>query len=207
MAEADEALVFVAGEPALLLSRGEAAWREAVRGCGLSNLRSPRFHFIVTSWRRGGNQFDLDNLVDPVLAAVGARPPDRVSVWATVEVGIHPGVVITDAPPPPPPASSVTLHLATAPSRSVRTSECLAELLDQAPVGTEEPCGCSLILGPDTTGVVFGFDGPIKPTIDALWPLLGGAAHAPADHRIRDLRVSRDPLRAGVQVALWPLPN
>lgn len=34
---------------------------------------------------RGGNRFDLDNLVDPVLSVVGALPPLRRSVWATVD--------------------------------------------------------------------------------------------------------------------------
>jgi hypothetical protein len=62
-----------------------------------------------------------------------------------------------------------------------------------------------LTLGVDTPGLVFGFEGPIKPTIDAMWPLLGGAAHSPADHPIRDLRVRTNPSATGVIVALWPL--
>ncbi len=165
---------------------------------------APRLRFVVSSWWRGGNRFDLDNLVDPVLAAVGVRPSERTSLWATVEVGSEPGVHITEAPPPPAPTSAVTVQLANAPQRSVRTAGRLAELVDHAPLGADEPCGCSLTLGRDTAGVVFGFEGPIKPTIDALWPLLGGAAHAPADHRIRDLRVSLDESQTGVLIALWP---
>jgi hypothetical protein len=51
----------------------------------------------------------------------------------------------------------------------------------------------TLILGTGTSGLIFGFDGPIKPTIDAPSPLLGGTSHAPADHRVRDLRVMVDP--------------
>jgi hypothetical protein len=200
-------MVFVAGEPALLLSRGEPAWRDAVRACGLQDLRSPRFRFVVASWRRGGNRFDLDNLVDPVLAAVGAHPSDRTSLWATVEVGGEPGVDITEEPPPPASNPAVTVRLTNGPRRSVRTTEMLAELADQSPLGLDEPCGCSLTLGHDTAGVVFGFDGPIKPTIDALWPILGGAAHAPADHRIRDLRVSRDLSQTGVLVSVWSIES
>ncbi|MEW6280378.1 MAG: hypothetical protein AB1758_17240 [Candidatus Eremiobacterota bacterium] len=37
----------------------------------------------------------------------------------------------------------------------------------------------------------FGFTGFIKPTIDQLWPVLGGAPGKPEDHRIRRLVVSR----------------
>lgn len=198
-------VAFVHGEPALLLSRGEAVWQDNVRGCGVGNLVDIRLRFIVSSWRRGGNLFDLDNLVDPVLSVVGAPEARRRSVWAAVEVGDEPGVEISATPPPPAPQGATTVHLRAAPRRSMRTAERLAELVDHAPIGIDEPCGCSLTLGSDTPGLVFGFEGPIKPTIDALWPLLGGAAHSPDDHRIRDLRVRNDPSATGVIVALWSL--
>ena len=197
--------VFVAGEPALLLARGESAWRELIRGSGLVGLKMPRLRFLVTSWRRGGHRFDLDNLVDPVLAVVGAPPSERRSVWATVHVAREPGVEIKEQEPPPPPVDAATVHLAAPPRRSVRTDVCLPELIDYVPLGVDEPCGCSLVLGRDTGGITFGFEGPVKPTIDALWPLLGGTAHAPADHRIQDLRVAYDPAMTGVSVALWAL--
>jgi hypothetical protein len=147
--------------------------------------------------RRGGNRFELDNLVDLVLTAVGARPSDHTSLWATVDAGGEPGVEIAEQRPLSPPGSAVAVKLESAPQRSVRTTERLAELVEHAPLVGDEPCGCFLTLGRDTAGVVFGFEGPIKPTIDALWPHLGGAAHSPADHRIRDLRVSRDESQTG----------
>ena len=139
--------VFVPGEPALLLSRGEQTWRELVRRCGLVDLRAPRFRFIVSSWRRGGHLFDLDNLVDPVLAVVGARPTERQSLWATVELGDDAGVEITEGAPPPPRSSSTCVVLASAPARSIRTEERLTELVDHTPLGSDEPCGCELVLG------------------------------------------------------------
>lgn len=196
---------FVHGEPGLVLSRGEAAWRDSVRGCGVVDLVDIRLRLVVSSWRRGGNVFDLDNLVDPVIPIVAAPEAQWRSVWAVVEVGGQPGVEISARPPPPVPPSATTVHLRAAPRRSVRTTERLAELVDHAPIGVDEACGCSLTLGVDTPGLVFGFEGPIKPTIDAMWPLLGGAAHSPADHPIRDLRVRTNPSATGVIVALWPL--
>lgn len=197
--------VFVEGEPALLLARGERAWRELVSACGLAALRRPRLRFVVSSWRRGGHRFDLDNLVDPVLGAVSAPAGDRQSVWATVEIGPKPGVAISEQTPPAAPTDATTVHLAGPPQRSLRTIERLAELVDHMQLGADEPCACALTLGADTRGLVFGFEGPIKPTIDALWPLLGGVAHAPADHRIQDLRVTTDATRMGISVALWLL--
>lgn len=195
--------MFVAGEPKLLLTKGEAEWRQTVRGSGLVDLRSPRFRFVVSSWLRRGHRFDLDNLVEPVLAEVGALPAELQTVWASMEVGDETGVEITEEPPPAPPPSALTFKLDRTPRGSVRVSEPLAELTGSAPVGVDEPCGCELILGSDSRGVVFGFEGPVKPTIDALWPILGGSAHAPADWRVRDLRVARDAEMSGVRVSIW----
>lgn len=162
--------------------------------------------FIVSSWLRGGNTFDLDNLIHPVIAAMGSPEQAQTSVWATIEVGDVPGVDIGERVPPPSPPGSVRFHLADPPRRSVRSNEILAELGDAQILGEDEPVGCSLVLGADVSGIVFGFEGVIKPTIDSLWPVLGGAAHSPSDHRIRDLRVRTDPSIRGLDVALWLSP-
>lgn len=119
----DSPAAFVAGEPALLLSRGESAWRDAVRSCGVTGLVDVRLRFVVRSWHRAGNRFDLDNLVDPVLGVVAAVPPLRHSTWATVETGDAPGVEISATAPPPAPPDATTVHIASVPLRSVRTTE------------------------------------------------------------------------------------
>jgi hypothetical protein len=178
-----------------------------VRAVGKAGLQNPRLRFVVSSWRRGGHRFDLDNLVDPVLAVVGAPVAERRSVWATVETAEQPGVAISERPPPPAPPHATKVHLAAPPRRSVRAVDRLAELVHVTQLGSDEPCGCSLTLGADTGGLIFGFDGPIKPTVDALWPLLGGTSHAPADHRVRELRVMVDPSATGISATLWLLDN
>jgi hypothetical protein len=178
--------MFVEGEPALLLSSGDRAWRQLVADAGISGQSAVSLRFVVSSWLRGWNTFDLDNLIDPVIAAV-AGPVAQSSVWATVDVGDVPGVFIGTAMPPPSPADSIRFHVSDPPRGSVRTTTVLPEREGAEVLGSDEPIGCSLVLGADTTGIVFGFNGSIKPTIDALWPVLGGAAHRPADHRVRDL--------------------
>jgi hypothetical protein len=178
-----------------------------VRAVGKAGLQNPRLRFVVSSWRRGGHRFDLDNLVDPVLAVVGAPVAERRSVWATVETAEQPGVAISERPPPPAPPHATKVHLAAPPRRSVRAVDRLAELVHVTQLGSDEPCGCTLTLGADTGGLIFGFDGPIKPTVDALWPLLGGTSHAPADHRVRELRVMVDPSATGISATLWLLDN
>jgi hypothetical protein len=123
----EAAPAFVAGEPALVLSRGEEAWRDAVRCCGITALTDIRLRFVVGSWQRGGNRFDLDNLVDPVLPVVAAAPHQRRSTWATVETGDEPCVEISAAAPPPAPRYATTAssrtnagrHRATTVARSL----------------------------------------------------------------------------------------
>ncbi len=197
-------MVFVAGEP-VLLSRGEAGWREAVRGCGLTDLPSPHLRFVVTSWQRGGNRFDLDNLVDPVLAAIGARPSDRTSLWATVELGHDPGVSITDAQPPPAPASAVTVKPASAPRGWIRTTEPLAQLVARTARHRR-----AMWMLPDPRRRHRRRRLRIRGAHQAddrraLAPARRGTPRL--THRVRDLRISRDLSQTGVLVALWPLED
>lgn len=197
-------MVFVGGEPALLLTGRERTWREAVRASGVKALVRPRLQFIVSGWRRGGNHFDIDNLVDPVLGAVGAPASRLQSVWATVSVGPEPGVAIDEADVPPLPRDAVTITVRELPRRSVRTAMMLPQLEGLSLLFADEPLGCWVRLGTTAGPITFGFEGPIKPTIDSLWPVLGGGPHRPHDHRIRDLRVS---LTSGAasEISLWAL--
>jgi hypothetical protein len=181
-------VVFVAGEPALLLTARESAWKAAVRDAGVTGLVRPRLRFVVSAWQRNGQVFDLDNLVEPVLRVVA--PVGRIrSVWATVDVGPEPGVYIDAADPAPPPADATTITVAELPRRSTRADVVLRELDGVPPLAGDWRVGCELRLGANAGTIRFGFEGPVKPTIDALWPLLGGVPHRPHDHRIDDLRV------------------
>lgn len=195
--------VFVKGRPALLLTSGEKAWITTVNGAGVNGLSAPRLRFVVDSWLRGGNRFDLDNLVDLVLKVIGAQR--LTSLWARVELGDEPGVEISYGPPPPDPSDATCVHIRAVPSRSDKANPPFAELDSVTALVGDEAIGCRIVLGGDTAGIVFGFYGPIKPTIDGLWPALGGTAGRPADHRIRDLRIETDEEITGAQVSLWPI--
>lgn len=198
--------MFIAGEPQTLLSKGDKSWRQTIASFGIHVEPELCLRFAVSSYYRRGHPFDLDNLVDPVLDVLAPEVSLRKSLWATVELADTPGVEIAHLAPPPAPKDSLLISLMRPPLRSVRTLEPLAELKNIEFLGSKDaPCGCFLTLGYDVRGLVFGFEGPIKPTIDALWPILGGSHHQPADHRIRDLRVLRDNSLSGINVALWLL--
>lgn len=182
----------------------QRAWSSTVAGAVGKELRAPHLRFFVSSFTRGGNFFDIDNLAKPVLDAIAPR---AVSVWVEVMQSSNPGLLVEEVDPPAPPPFDASVYLAAPPTKSARLLSGVAELTNRVPVGTaSQPIG--LCLGfddPETRVGDFDFAGPIKKVIDVLWPLLGGSARSPADHRIRDLRIARGlaPGRLGVTVNLW----
>lgn len=121
---------------------------------------------MVSGWRRGGQLFDLDNLVDPVLAVVGAPGAQLGSVWATV-VGTEPGLFIDEDAPPGPPTAATRIVVGDVPRRSVRTGAVLRRPASVPSLPGDGPVGCELRLGVTAGPVRLGFEGPVKPTIDA----------------------------------------
>lgn len=184
------------------MGRGEREWQDAVRSAVPHPPTTIRLQFTVASLLRLGNRFDIDNMSKPVLDALGG---EFESVWATVDVGNNPGVLVS-AEPPPRSDMGRWVSISDPPNRSIRRYDVLPELADVEPVGANSSLGCHLLFGdPDTPIGDFGFEGPIKPLIDVLWPLLGGEANNPADHRIHDLRVDRSTGVEGVDVTIWEL--
>jgi hypothetical protein len=198
--------VFVAGRPAVMLGAGEAEWKGRVRASGVTGLVRPRLSFVVDALTRHGNPFDLDNLCSPVLGVVATGSVR--SVWATIEIGHPEGVWLEEADPPAPPShAEVRVRIAAPPAQSNSQAEILPEPRGIARLGNAEPLGLHLVFYEATAFIGnFLFDGPVKPLIDALAPIFGGRARAPHDHRVRDLRVVRAPVRGnGVDVTCWRL--
>lgn len=199
---------FVAGEPVLFLTNParESTWSAQVRAAIATSLEHPRLGFIVASLTRGHQPFDIDNLAKLVLDAVA---PDPASVWVTVEVGDRPGVRIGDEAPPSLDASLVDVRIGTPPRRSVRSPPVLVELATAVVIEpATAPIGLELTY--DSAAVRIGrfdFEGPVKPLIDALAPLFGRYANGPADHRVRELRITKGvrPGEEGVRVRAWRL--
>jgi hypothetical protein len=88
--------VFVQGEPPSFLTPRENPWKEHVRAALGRQLRNPRLQVVVSSWKRGYQYFDLDNIAKPVLDVIGI---DADSVWVCMNVGEAPGVTISEARP------------------------------------------------------------------------------------------------------------
>ena len=98
--------VCIDGEPPHSTTRwvkGKKEWRqqvsEKVSGWRLDPDAGIRAEFVVTSDRRGGHSFDLDNVAKPVFDAFQGGTPGYVEVQRYV--GRHAGVVLTVGLPEP----------------------------------------------------------------------------------------------------------
>lgn len=201
--------VWVPGEPVLSGGRGGFEWVDQIRDALTGPVRDPYLTFVVSGIRRRGHPFDLDNLVHPVLLALD-EPIDRVS--ARLHVGDGPGLLIEDRPPSPPPAGCIhSLYVAEHSMTSARGRLGIPDIADDPVCDQHEGLGLSLEFDREDIPIRQGWFGPTEAVIDDLVPWLGTyqVNKLIADHRIRDLRISRgvDPTRTGVRIALWYIPD
>jgi len=201
--------VFVTGKPLTdIWAPAGLRWRDQLAAHLHGPLRNPCLRFV----RKDRSQYDLDNLVYPVVAVSGCGACE--SIWAFVEQGDPEGVHVREAVPPAPPQGDKTVSVYIArPSRSaVAHRPAVPELETIAAFGNDESIGMALQF--DARDVPVGelsFEGPIKSLVDDLTPLFGQRMIAgrllAKDYRVRELRITRGcaPGLAGVTVTLWYL--
>jgi len=194
------------GEPALFLTPREKSWRGLVSAAGLKTGNHLALAFRVLSFRRAGNPFDIDNLAKPVLDELAARPE---TIWVRVTESHPAWLTISAEVAPAAPETALSVSVASPRARSAKPVVEMPELQGLSLIGLgTEPLGLEIRFdSPDVPIWNFGFDGPIKPFIDGMGPLLGPARQGPADYRIKDLRLSRGarPDRRGAQIRMWLL--
>ena len=201
--------VFVAGEPVLSGGKGQDEWQEAIRRSVVGQPTHPSLTFVVSSLRRQGHPFDLDTLIHPVLM-VFEEPIDTVS--ARLVVGERSGLVIHDASPVPPPADSLrTIYLDTHSDVSDRNRVGIPEIADDQVFDEHEGLGLSLMFDRSDIPIRQGWFGPTEAVVDDLVSWFGTYTKREliADHRIRDLRMTRgvDPSKTGVSISVWYVPD
>lgn len=197
--------VFVGGEPVLSASRGQAEWQEAVRNLCPNKPHSPYLTFVVSSLRRRGHPFDLDNLVHPVLM-VWDDPIDQVS--ARLHVGENPGLLIEDRPLDPTPEDCLhQIYLPVHSMESIRGRPEIPEIAEHSLADVHEGVGIRLDFDRSDIPIRKAWYGPIEAVIDDLVPWLGvyTSRELIADHRMRDLRITRGnaPSQNGVHISFW----
>jgi hypothetical protein len=185
-------------------SAQEALWkariRELVPELSLGSAEGIVLRFVVTSWKRRGHPFDLDNLAKPVLDALGR--PNAHFVEATIQLGTDPGVSIGTTSKP-----SVLLAplvwFPDLPRGSLRWPDVNPALLAVEPFGGISPLRVHLDVHEPAALTDFDFTGFVKPTLDCLWPVIGGTSKQPYDHLIRHIIVTWSTARSsGVSVGI-----
>lgn len=172
--------------------------------------------FRVPGFTRKGQRFDMESLGYVVLAAwrhdhaAGGfleDPYRPTSVWVTMakaapgEVGV---ALCHEYPPEPAPERVVLEFVISKPPAESSSGTVLAELAGASELSASDWLGVDLTFGPEVDIGEFGFYGPIKGLIDAMWPVLGGRPRFPNDHRVHDLRIRQDERTDGsVRARFW----
>lgn len=201
--------VWVSGEPVLSGGRGQTEWQTAIAEALVDDVHRPALTFVVSSLRRRGHVFDLDNLIHPVLMVL-EEPID--SVEARLFVGDEPGVLIDDRDVAPPPEHALRcLYVAAHSEANERARTGISDIADDPVYAEHEGIGLALEFDRSDIPIRRGWFGPTEAVIDDLSPWLGHytARSLVADHRIRDLRIRRgvDPSRRGVKITVWYVPD
>lgn len=201
--------IFVKGEPVLSGGRGQEAWQAEIRLRATGETTHPKLTFVVSDLKRHGQLFDLDNLVHPVLM-VFDDPIDSMS--ARLFVGSPPGLLIESGPPDPPAEEPQrSLYVPTHSRTSVRGRPGIPEIANDPVFDEHEGLGLSLTFDSDDIPIRKGWFGPTEAVIDDLSSWFGNYSQRDliADHRIRDLRITRgrNPTANGVEIAVWYIPD
>lgn len=200
----------LSGEPAVFMGSNVKNWEHQIR-VSVAGLKPPdepfgvHMRFRVGNFKRGGHFFDLDNLVKPVFDCLAM--PEARWVEATMELSPSPGleICLTTCPPENLPALSVWFEQSVRGSRRpTGTHPALAGARSFEGAGAVQ----AVLVAHESVDSItdFGFEGFVKPTLDQLWPLLGGEPSKPHDHRIRRLVVMRSdgrPSGVSLGVARW----
>lgn len=189
--------------------RGQDEWQQAIRQSIDPRIVSPTLTFVVSSIRRRGHPFDLDNLVHPVLM-VFDEPIDRVS--ARLYVGFPTGLLVEDrALDQPPVRCARSIYLQAHSRVSVRGRLGIPEIADDEMLIDHEGLGIHLAFDSFDIPIRRGWFGPTEAVVDDLVPWFGvyTSRHLIADHRIRDLRIERglNPTKEGVAISVWYVPD
>lgn len=155
-------------------------------------------YVVLASWRH-----DLTRS-GPVKLAKPFQPD---AIWLTMRVTDgEVGVRLMHESPPEPPLELLRLEveIERPPGVSVKGTV-IPELQDCAELDEAPWLGLELCFGQHVDIAEFCFQGPIKPLIDAMGPVLGlDRRGGPADHRLHDLRIRHDPVCGeGVMARLW----
>ncbi len=198
----------MAGEPATFFTRSEVSWKarlaEKLGGFRVRPNCGIKLEFIVSAWKRRGHHFDLDNLAKPVFDVLEKPQVEFVDIF--VKQGADPGVWIQVSDEWPPVLRAGSFWLRRLLVGSQKHEGVHHSLRSLPPLAGDFPLCVRLLFYEPVLLTDFGFEGSVKPTLDRLWPIIGGTSSRPGDYRIRHLSAQySDQRMTGVGVAIEEL--
>lgn len=221
---------FVPGVPATYATKRERSWRakisEHIPPPSMGGMEAGVIaRFVLETMTPAGQPLDIDNLCEPLFSvlvnSLGWFRWSRSNIkwWsASKEEGVPHGchVTISSAPAPPPwnrPPLLNSVYAGSMP-RSARDPEparwCEELLRTGVRVPGDRALACYLGFGSEDINLGDIATGITKSLIDCFYPIWGGVARFPADHRIDRLTVVRGVsgiAPGAVRVAVWDLPR
>lgn len=200
----------LSGTPATFATSGEASWKTILRSqIPVATAKGPEcgaiMDFKLLTLAPNGRPLDVDNLVEPVFAILvgqarwfgGARP--GMAWWsATKQVGMPTGcdLTLSAAARPSLPTGAPTLdevYKSTLPRSATSPEVAIWATSIAARPGFVRPSTCAVYLGFGSPTVNLGdiSTGVVKSFVDCLYPILGGRAGYPEDHRVDHLIVEK----------------
>jgi hypothetical protein len=204
-----ETSFFVSGAPATFATSGEKPWKSALAAqipppCLRGEETGLKLTFSLASLTNANQPFDVDNLCEPAFSVLvnrvgwfGHSRPNITWWQATKEIGSPIGCSFHVSTEPALLLPNLAPSWEGVYSGSLPQSGTAPELADWArQLGSGRPVAsdsCALYLGFGRTDINIGdiCTGRVKSIIDCLYPVLGGAAGKPEDHRISTLVVEK----------------
>lgn len=218
----------LAGPPAPFATAGEIPWKSLLAtGTPAPSMGGLEVgliaRFVLPTLSPAGNPLDIDNLCEPLFSILvnrigwfgGARP--NVRWWcASKEEGLKHGCRVRVSSDRIPPVDNRLPLLAGTYAGPLPHSAKAPEVADWSRsilvVHRDFPSttalSCYLGFGFDRINIGDVATGVVKSFIDCLYPILGGAAGRPTDHRIDELTVAKavpGVAADAVVVKLWTL--
>jgi hypothetical protein len=211
--------IWVAGRPATFATKGEKPWKEVLAAVvpppGTSDTaRGVRLEFVLPTLTPSGMPLDVDNLCEPVFSAVvnglgwfggqrnriewweaskrEARRGEEAGCWIRFDNAAEPG--------DPESAGLIDAGYCGPLPRSAKDEAVHGWAWDQRkavhPGTVPKRAALWLDFGDGTVNLGDIATGRVKNFIDCLYPIIGGAAGSPDDHRFERIVVTRSADRA-----------
>lgn len=197
---------WIPGRPATFATRHEVPWRDTIKRyiAGNKNIyHSVELEFFITKENIEKYAFDVDNLCEPVFAALASGmgwysgKRSNIQSWkASKKEREISGLILKDVEGiefehAPEKLLFDGTYRGIFPNKATDFEIPIWLMSTKEMLRVDNKCSIRLLFGSKNLSIATISAGKVKPIIDCLFPILGGVAGAPDDHKITDLYVRK----------------